>query len=103
MANKDAEGSAQGRPLRDALEFNKPQSEASAAQQSSPASAEPKATIKTGDMLGDKYKVLEVLGTGKAGTTYKVSASLAISLLQHNLAKGCCSVSAPDLWCYCEI
>lgn len=71
MASGDAEGSTQGRPLREALEFNKPQSEASASQQSSPASAEPQATIKAGDMLGDKYKVLEVLGRGKAGVTYK--------------------------------
>ncbi|KAL0038775.1 hypothetical protein WJX79_007294 [Trebouxia sp. C0005] len=48
MAKQDAEGSEQGKPP-----------------------AEPHFEYKAGDMLGNKYRVTEVLGRGKAGVTYK--------------------------------
>lgn len=73
MAKQD--GSEQGRPLRDALEFNKPPSESTIKQQPGEAPAEPQIEYKAGDMLGNKYRVTEVLGRGKAGVTYKVSFS----------------------------
>ncbi|KAA6430082.1 MAG: serine threonine kinase [Trebouxia sp. A1-2] len=71
MAKQDAEGSEQGRLLRDALEFNKPQSESTIKQQVGKPPAEPHFEYKAGDMLGNKYRVTEVLGRGKAGVTYK--------------------------------
>ncbi len=74
MAKQDAEGSEQGRLLRDALEFNKPRSEIK--QQADKAPAEAQVEYKAGDMLGNKYRVIEVLGRGKAGVTYKVRLSL---------------------------
>ena len=76
MAKQDAEGSEQGRLLRDALEFNKPPSESTIKQQPGEAPADPQIEYKAGDMLGNKYRVTEVLGRGKAGVTYKVSFSL---------------------------
>jgi len=75
MAKQDAEGSEQGRLLRDALEFNKPRSESTIKQQAGEA---PQIEYKAGDMLGNKYRVTEVLGRGKAGVTYKVSFSLVL-------------------------
>ncbi|KAL0051028.1 hypothetical protein WJX82_000878 [Trebouxia sp. C0006] len=71
MAKQDAEGSEQGRLLRDALEFNKPPSESTIKQQPGEAPADPQIEYKAGDMLGNKYRVIEVLGRGKAGVTYK--------------------------------
>ena len=76
MAKQDAEGSEQGRLLRDALEFNKPRSESTSKQQAGKAPAEPEVEYKAGDMLGNKYRVIEVLGRGKAGVTYKVRFSV---------------------------
>ncbi|DBA99977.1 TPA: Protein kinase, variant 2 [Trebouxia sp. C0004] len=71
MAKQDAEGSEQGRLLRDALEFNKPRTESTIKQQAGEAPAEPQVDYKAGDVLGNKYGVIEVLGRGRAGVTYK--------------------------------
>ena len=78
VAKQEAEGSEQGRLLRDALEFNKPRSESTIKQQAGEALAEPQVEFKAGDMLGNKYRVIEVLGRGKAGVTYKVRFSLSL-------------------------
>lgn len=71
MAKQGEEGSEQGRLLRDALEFNKPRSGSTIKQQADEAPAEAQVDYKAGDMLGNKYRVIEVLGRGKAGVTYK--------------------------------
>ena len=76
MAKQGEEGSEQGRLLRDALEFNKPRSGSTIKQQADEAPAEAQVDYKAGDMLGNKYRVIEVLGRGKAGVTYKVKFSL---------------------------
>ncbi len=88
MASKDAEGSEQGRLLRDALEFNKPQVQNAAAQQpADKAPAQSQGDFKAGELLGGKYTVVEVLGSGNVGVTYKVSLQLHLASFSPVLLK----------------
>ena len=71
-ANKEGAGSEQGRLVRDALEFSRPTSD-HASQQPCSAKTDSLVDYKPGQVLGGKYTVVETVGRGKAGVTYKVS------------------------------
>ena len=74
-AQKDSEDSEQGRLLRDTLEFNKHSIDEPVISATTSAHKASKEVVsKPGDMLGGKYRVLELLGKGKAGLMYKVGA-----------------------------
>ena len=74
--DKDSDKSERGRLISEALEFTQSQSQEDSKQQSlgSGASASHN-DVKAGQLLGGKYKVMEVLGKGKAGVMYKVSTA----------------------------
>lgn len=74
MVSKDEDSSRQGRLLRDALEFSKPQSEDAAKEHALGPAAGAQVDYKAGELLGGKYTVVEVLGRGKAGVTYKAES-----------------------------
>lgn len=78
MVSKDEDSSRQGRLLRDALEFSKPQSEDAAKEHAPGPAAGVQVDYKAGELLGGKYTVVEVLGRGKAGVTYKVCPSASL-------------------------
>lgn len=70
--DSDKDNSERGRLVSDILQFDQSQPKQASKQQ--PASAAPASQhrYKQGDLLGNKYTVIEVLGLGKAGVTYKV-------------------------------
>ena len=65
MASKDSDKPDRGRLVPESLEFSQSGSGASAFQND----------VKAGQLLGGKYRVIEVLGRGKAGVMYKVSTA----------------------------
>lgn len=72
--DKDSDKSEQGRLVSEALEFTQPQSQEEFTQEPTGSGASASHNdVKAGQLLGGKYKVIEVLGRGTAGVTYKVS------------------------------
>ena len=82
MAGKDSDKSDRGRLISEALEFtqSKSQEESQRQPEASGASALPD-DVKAGQLLGGKYRVIEVLGRGKAGVMYKVSTAVTIRIM----------------------
>lgn len=78
-AKSEAGDSEQGRLVRDALEFNAAQ--ASQDQPAVPAASLQQEERKVGDLLGSKYKIVELLAKGKSGLVYKVQALRLLRLL----------------------
>ena len=75
MASKDSDKTERGRLVSEALDFNtRSQDEYTTPKQHPVSSAEsmPHKKLKAGQLLGGKYTVVDVLGTGKAGVVYKV-------------------------------
>lgn len=97
MAGKDSDKSEHGRLVSEALEFNQQQLPDEAKQQPmSSAASTSQDDFKAGQLLGGKYTVVEVLGRGKAGVTYKVMTwhatpwsptSVVPAILRHCLFK----------------
>lgn len=79
MAGKDSDKSDWGRLISEALEFTQSKSPEESKQQpvASGSSAFPD-DVKAGQLLAGKYRVVEVLGRGKAGVMYKVSIAYTV-------------------------
>ena len=80
MASKDSDKSDKGRLISEALEFT---------QSDSGASALP-FDVKAGQLLGGKYRVVEVLGRSKAGVVCKVSTAFTSCTIVPDMATLSC-------------
>lgn len=95
MASSDSDKSERGRLISEALEFNRSQPHQDRKQQ--PVGSDASASqneVKAGHLLGGKYKVIEILGRGKAGVMYKVNIAFQPSIMYPRHAQmGMCLLS----------
>ena len=90
MASKDSDKTERSRLVSEALDFNtRSQDEFTTPQQHpvSSAASMPQKYFKAGQLLGGKYTVIDVLGTGKAGVVYKVLTALQ-DIIIHTVVLG---------------
>lgn len=91
MASSDSDKPERGRLISEALEFNQSQPQQDSKQQPvDSGAAASQNEVKAGHLLGGKYKVIEVLGKGKAGVMYKVSIVFKpLTTISHMLRSSC--------------